>query len=326
MQNEFLIEKVLTRLLNEELVNIKRFKGEEQMYDVQFDRAGNIAGQPVQADERSDAIQDDRFLRYRQLRAAYPRTFDHFFGRIPQAELVNFLNSTNREILRVPPSPGNMAKLFESDLWRDTFDWQKPSDVGKGEQQLRIAFQALDERGRVDFPTEWGGVSVKYVGGGGDSVRSGEKSAAVRKAIVEFKKALLNGRRLRGPFVSVKPDIVERMIDESLTKSATEVDARGRTAVSQDVVDGFFTNLTVALDSLKFAVASEHGASGIIFVSDFQSKYLPSAAAPRKLRMRSITSENRVSFYAPESMGGPNVSTFEGAIEKKRAEWTRANV
>ena len=205
-------------------------------------------------------------------------------------------------------------------MWRETLQWPKPSDVGRGELQLRLAFRALDARGGADLQTEIGSFSVKYVGGGGDAVRSGERSPEVRNAIVDFKRALLSGRRAK--LVSVKAQDVEREIEASLAKAATEVDERGRQAVDQEVVDAFFTNLRSALAQLKFAVATEHGVSGIIFVSDDKGKYLPANRAPNSLRVKSISSESRINFFGPDAMGGPGVTTFESVIERKRAAWT----
>lgn len=336
MTSDILLEKVMERLLREELVSVKRFKAKEQTYDVQFDdKTGNISGRPAHIPQRGDpavatqhaqttGATGDLFAKYLQLQDAYPKTFSRMFGRIPQAELINFLNSTKREILKDPPLPGDMAKLFDSETWLSTLDWPTPGNVGKGEQQLRIAFRALDEMGGIDFPAPWGGVSVKYVGSGGSYARSGESSLPVRVAIVEFKKAIFNDEIPKESFYELNATQLGALIDKSLKSAASRDEVSGQLLVDDQVIKGYFSKLSGTLGKLKFAIASEHDARGVIFVSDGGAMYLPANRAARAMRVQSLLSESRVSIVAPLSMGGGRVRTFESVIGEKKNEWMSA--
>jgi hypothetical protein len=160
-----------------------------------------------------------------------------------------------------------------------------PGRKGRGELQMRLAFQSSPGKTEPDFVGPGIALSVKYTGANGTGdVQSGEKDDAIIRLIGQMK-VLLGVPSLN----SVTPERFGAMIDESLAQ-LTPREARKLLSSLKEVVNG-----------LKLAVCQEGGANGIMMSDDSGFYYVPPTDALTSIKIYMIKSEIRIRFYGPKN-------------------------
>jgi hypothetical protein len=270
--------------LNEELVTVIRKDPEDskknisKAYDADFDEEGNISKaflwdvEPTSTPNTFRALDGDEYTKF-------------LAGKVPKSELIEKLESLSPKALKRKISdPVAMESILNRD-WADTLHWEMPGRKGRGELQMRLAFQSSPGKTEPDFVGPGIALSVKYTGANGTGdVQSGEKDDAIIRLIGQMK-VLLGVPSLN----SVTPERFGAMIDESLAQ-LTPREARKLLSSLKEVVNG-----------LKLAVCQEGGANGIMMSDDSGFYYVPPTDALTSIKIYMIKSEIRIRFYGPKN-------------------------
>ena len=289
-----LIREAVRAILREETVSVFR-KGEESLYDVDFDDAkGEIVGgrkmdhSEMYTGEVVDAMK-----------------IASTFTSVDKASLLNKLTSyyidQGMEI-RSPVGTGREAAAILNQYWTDTINWPSKKGKGPGEVAMHLAFDSNPKIKEPDFVSADGSlrISVKYIGPtGDDTVLSGTSSTGLAEAVGELKAAL-----------RIKDFSKEKWGEKQMYKALMAIPAEERLDVIDLVRD--------ILGRIKEACVREHDAQGVMFVTDSDFAYVNAGQALSRINPVYLAyTGTRVEFTEGDRQGRTSI---ERGIQKAEEE------
>jgi len=289
-----LIREAVRAILREETVSVFR-KGEESLYDVDFDDARGeiVGGRKVDTDESySSEVQE-------AMRVAAK------FTSVDKATLLNKITSyyvDDGMELRQPVATGREAVSILNRYWTDTIGWPSRKGKGPGEVALHLAFDSDTGISEPDFVSADGSlrISLKYLGSDGQNTAlSGTRSSDLVSALDDLKSALR---------INSFPQ--SKWGEKQMYKALMAVPAEERS----DVIDLVY----LTIGRIKLACAQEHDANGVMLVTDSGFFYVNSQNAAQHLSLVYILDRgNRVEFGGADR---GNRTSIERGIRSAESE------
>lgn len=273
-----ILKRYIREILTEEVVTVSKGT-ESDVYDVQFDKAGNIrSGKKVDISEE----QEDLLKKASRVSAA------------PMGALLSKLNDPNIPIQQKAKNPIQMSKILNN-YWADTLEWPVPSRIGRGELALTMAFKRSSSIKEPDFVSEDGNlkISVKFAGDGGkDTILTGGSDQRVADVTQELSNLLKIKFPQGGSWSATQ-----------MRQILSETNPRARAAL--------IAKIRKVLEKMKAVILTEHGALGIMMIDLARGFYFvndPSQIQPSAIRFGGT----RVEFKGPYGSG----STLESALDE----------
>lgn len=196
-------------------------------------------------------------------------------------------------------SPQNVVKVMNA-YWADTLDWPTVTRIGRGELQLRMAFEVDPDVPEPDFVSADGvSLSVKFLGNGSQTAKTGEANKTIPALTEQLAKALGIAKFPQGSFSG-----------ESLMVHLDSLTPQKKAAA--------ISRARAVLDKIKQSIVSEHDADGILMLDNTNGFYLVSARNYQDVHPTSIrNSGTRLEFTGPKL--SPGITTLERALDYSEA-------
>lgn len=280
--NNDLLKRYISEVLVEDVVTVTRGK-EQSTYDMTFDKDDNIIKSKKIA---LDPAEMEVLNSVQKIAAA-----------VPQGEMLKKLRDLKTAGVRLQApakNPQNVMKTMNK-YWADTLDWPTVSRIGRGELQLRLAFKTNPDVPEPDFVSADGvSLSVKFLGNGSQTAKTGEASKDVPGLVAEFGRALGVTKFPQGSWSG-----------ENLINHLSQVDPRKKAKMIADAKK--------VLDSIKAAIVGEHDADGILMLDFNNGFYLVTRGNYQDVHPTSIrNSGTRIEFTGPKL--SPGITTLERAL------------
>lgn len=282
-----LIKEYVKEILSEELVTVTR--GKLQLsYDVTFDEKDNIVkSKKVMLNPDEIGVLES----VKKIAAA-----------VPQGELLKKLRELKKagvQLQAPAKSPQNVVKVMNA-YWADTLDWPTVTRIGRGELQLRMAFEVNPDVPEPDFVSADGvSLSVKFLGNGSQTAKTGEANKTIPALTEQLAKALGIAKFPQGSFSG-----------ESLMVHLDSLTPQKKAAA--------ISRARAVLDRIKQSIVSEHDADGILMLDNTNGFYLVSARNYQDVHPTSIrNSGTRLEFTGPKL--SPGITTLERALDYSEA-------
>jgi len=267
--------KELRQIIKEELISIKR-GNRTIFYDAEIDKDDNIVNF-VKKDLSADLS--------RVLEVAEKYT------TASPAEIINAVSAytaNKGELFKKATSLEEIQANMEQN-WLGTLKWKTPSRIGKGEAAVHIAFAADENAREPDFVSADGSIkiSIKYAGEGDTSVRSADTaSKELSSALKNFRQNLsdLSGENFEFPSNNFTPKNFGQVL-ATILRNKNDSDVK-------EVIE----NLTAAMEAIKKALITEHGAQAILVFTNGGVSIIDSNNIDN-IHLLYIKNGNRVEYF-----------------------------
>jgi len=267
--------KELRQIIKEELISIKR-GNRTIFYDAEIDKDDNIVNF-VKKDLSADLS--------RVLEVAEKYT------TASPAEIINAVSAytaNKGELFKKATSLEEIQANMEQN-WLGTLKWKTPSRIGKGEAAVHIAFAANENVREPDFVSADGSIkiSIKYAGEGDTSVRSADTaSKELSSALENFRQNLsnLSGENFEFPSNNFTPKNFGQVL-ATILRNKNDSDVK-------EVIE----NLTAAMEAIKKALITEHGAQAILVFTNGGVSIIDSNNIDN-IHLLYIKNGNRVEYF-----------------------------
>jgi len=268
--------KELRQIIKEELISIKR-GNRTIFYDAEIDKDDNIV-KVVKKDLSADLS--------RVLEVAEKYTI------ASPAEIINAVSAyTDNSKLGLFKTATDLKEIQANmqTYWLDTLKWKTPSRIGKGEAAVHIAFAADENAREPDFVSADGSmkISIKYAGEGDTSVRSADTaSKELSSALENFRQNLsdLSGENFEFPSNNFTPKNFGQVL-ATILRNKNDSDVK-------EVIE----NLTAAMEAIKKALITEHGAQAILVFTNGGVSIIDSNNIDN-IHLLYIKNGNRVEYF-----------------------------
>lgn len=278
-----LLKEYVREVLTEDIVTVSRGSS-SQTYDAVFDKTGNI-----RSAQKIDLSEQDVEL------MAVAEKLSH----VPQGVVYEKLRSLRLKKVKLQAdavSPQNVTNVMNK-YWTDTLRWPTASRIGRGELQLRLAFKTDPSVSEPDFVSADGvKLSVKYLGNGSSTAKTGEASTEIPSLTAEFAAALGISKFPQSSFSGA-----------NLIAQVENMDPKKKSAAIKKARQ--------VLNKIKLTIVKEHDADGILMLDDRNGFYLVDQVNFKDVNPTSIrNSGTRVEFTGPKL--SPGIMTLERALDR----------
>jgi len=286
------IEESGASLVSEDIVSIRR-DGKDVLYDIEFDDGDRIVDYDP-APQKPEAL-----LASESEQQAFEIV--KRMTSVPDAQIIKTIQGLSAKDQVRKPWPGveeGLKLMNASPEALETINWNPGKGVGRGEAALHMMFDTDPAVPEPDVVMRSGdGYSIKFFGSSGaGSVKAGEADPGVERAVSAVMGAL-DAIAAEGDFLGVDillapksgPSAVS--LRDFLGASLSNAEASDRVAdFKRDLLD-----LRGKVVELLESIASEHGAEGIIAVTD-QFSFVPAGNAESLIELFYLRGSKRPQF------------------------------
>lgn len=260
--------KELRQIIKEELISIKR-GNRTIFYNAEIDDDDNISSV-----SKTDV--SDEFKKVLAIAEKYTRA--------SSAEIIEAVSAYKGKLFKSAASIEDIRSDM-AENWLGTLKWETPSTKGKGEAAVHISFAADESVREPDFVSADNKVriSIKYTGNGGTPVRSADTASSDLSTALENFKGLL-GKDFNFPPNNFTPEKFREVLKTILQNK------------DESEVEGVIQNLSTAMEAIKAALITEHGAQAMLVFTN-NSVSIIKLSNISNIRLRYIKNGNRVEYF-----------------------------
>jgi hypothetical protein len=279
-----ILKTYIREILTEEIVTVVR--GNQNLtYDVQFDKEDNI-----KKSTKVDLTPDEEavFDVVEKIASTVPRG-----TLLKKVRDLKVLGVSLQKIVK--KGDGNKVVNMMNKYWVDTLEWPTPSRVGRGELQMKLQFASDPDAKEPDFVSSGGlALSIKYLGTGSGTAKTGEASVKIPELTEEFASVLGISKFPQSSWSGANLIAHAKTMNPSSKKKALQ-------------------SAKIILDKIKQSIVGEHDADGILMLDSRNGFYLVDQSNYSDIQPVSIrNSGTRVEFTGPKL--SPGITTLERAI------------